>query len=216
MNTPTKLAIATLLILYGIVKISIGLVACFIPDKYRKRVSDIKFVKHFISADTTISGKMFDVALLIFGLYTLAHGFYLLGIAPAVVKTHLLTRTTLYLLNLGLGLLLTGYFYLVLFTSIDIPKNNDFRPRYMVEGLCSGLMFLVTFPMLLVWHAFQDHGFAGALHSKAILLGMSLLSTLIISALIVFIAVASYKEEHKEKNISDIASVVMIPLNTLA
>lgn len=201
--------------MYGILKITIGIVACFIPDSEREKVQHIPFIKHFISGDTTLSGKMFDIALLVFGLYTLIHGLYMIRILPQRVKETILTRKMLYWLNGGLGVILTIYFILILYTNTPLPKNEEYTSRYMTEGLCSGLTFLITLPTLVIYHVIVDNGLKNAIMTESLLLLLCLFSIGVLAYFILRTVIKVIKSKHEGKTtFTDIASVMIIPLNS--
>ena len=173
MSGALQYLLGALLILYGILKIGIGLIAILLTGKEREKVSNVPIIKYIISGDSTMSGKMFDVALMLFGLFSVVHGLHFIDILPRPMHFMMYNGFT-YGVYAMLGMFLTIYFLLVLFTNVHIPKDDVYRERYMVEGLGSGIMFLNIGAFLILYHAYVHKDGKGLPFPWAIMLGISI------------------------------------------
>jgi hypothetical protein len=223
MNRTLEVIIGVLLILYGIFKLIFGTFAVFISDKLREELSKKKPYTYLITNDRTISGKVFDIVLILFGIYTLIHGFTILNIIPQDLGHRILSRRNLIDLHLLLGFILIIFYGLVVFTDIKIPKDVEHTDRYMLEGFGAGLLFLIMIPILAITHIFEDDGLSGLRNHFVSVLIHTIIIT-IISLCLVFVVKqaqsATNEKKHKtedqeEARVSEIATLLMIPMNSI-
>lgn len=143
MDITFKTCIAIIYLLYGIFKVMIGVALFTVPkDVLLKKV---KIMKYLISEekDDTISGHLYEYVLLAFGIFTFLNGLALLHLLPQSLATFFETKYTEYVIFIVLGLILTIFYSLVLFTKLPIPKNEKESMYYKFYGLGGGLFFLI-------------------------------------------------------------------------
>ena len=159
MDHNLEILLGCLMLFYGFAKLIIGTIACFFPPELRKKATSIKILGFFISDDLTLAGKVFDIALMIFGIYTIIHGLDMIHVLPENISEFVMKRHIMYYLNGIMGTCLIIFYSLVIFTNVKIPKMEDHKDRYMIEGLCSGIMFVLMLPLLAIFHDIHDNGF---------------------------------------------------------
>ena len=167
-----------ILLLYAIVKIIIGILI-FFPVELP-----------LITKDKTISGKMFDITLFFFGILTFFHALGLLGF-----NYHISTKFNI-IFQLILGIYLTGFYYLVLYTDVPIQKDMKYADHYLFPCLLSGIVFIL-FSCILVMFKYSVNNY----------LYGSVISILLFAALDI-----TYRA-FKPYNLYDL---IMIPINTIA
>ena len=151
-----ELVIAGFAVLYGLFKITFGILALTLPESMRNNNSTLKYV---LSSDITAASKIIEVALVIFGVYSLLNALDLLGF---IHLPWLNTRTFIYSFYTTIGIILIGFYYLVIYTNAPIQKDSSETYRYKILGLVGGLLFLIMTPIFILYHQWQDHGFHGA------------------------------------------------------
>ena len=212
MNYYLEIIIGCMLLIYGIVKLVIGSIVCFFPTEWKKTMRSVDGIGFFISNDDTIAGKAFDIALMTFGIYTIIHGLDMLHILHISISDAILNRTFLYLMNAILGIYLLVFYSLVIFTNVNIPKKKDHKDRYMIEGLCSGLLFLITIPLLIIFYSIHDNGFTNA---NWTLIGGMIVCSIFIMVLVLYIVKKALTQKHKPtttQEILEVSSLLLIPL----
>ncbi len=146
------IVIASLYILYGVVKLSLGLTVMLLPQDKIESTPIIKmFSKH--SADKSFAGRFYEYVLLIFGCYTIMYGLNILNVIPEPYHSIIDKKETEYTVFIILGLALTIFYTLVLYTDVPISKQDDSRESYKVLGLFGGLSFLA---MPIIWEMLED------------------------------------------------------------
>jgi hypothetical protein len=217
MNTYLKALIGGILIAYGVGKLIIGGTAIFLPAEQRSQLP--KFMRFFIADDATIAGKGFDIALMVFGVYTIIHGTDLIGRLPKPWADAILTRYNLYALHAIIGMYLLVFYSLVLFTNFPIPKKPDHTDRYLIEGMLSACLFLIMIPILYAIHTINDNGFSAALYQQWYMMLLCLLSICALLAIMVMILLYIKRKRNVHQashtRLSDFTTLVMIPLSSV-
>ena len=80
---------------------------------------------------------------MIFGIYTIIFGLALFNLYPNKYREFLENKYTEYFVFIIIGLLLTVFYTLVLYTNLPISKDMKYQQHYKLLGLIGGLSFLV-------------------------------------------------------------------------
>jgi len=177
------------LIIYGIVKIAIGLCIMFIPYKY---IEENGLLTKYISDDPTFSGRFIHYVLIAYGLFTWAHGL-------AMIRNIEFKKWWIYMVNGTIGIILCAYYYLVLYTTVALPKDPKYRTNYM-HDLLVGLTFLLFVP---AWMIYDSLHLTAKSYTVRIVLGLALL----------YVAITSIEKVLQIK--IDKWTLITLPLNTL-
>jgi len=148
MNFDFKTLLGIVYIIYGLIKVLVGIALFNVPkDVLLKK---FPFIKNLTSPeeDDTISGKMYEYVFIIFGLFTFFNGMSLVRLLPRMLINFFEYKRTEYIVFIALGLLLTIFYSLVLFTKTNIPKREDQTIYYKFYGLGGGIFFLLM-PFIL-------------------------------------------------------------------
>jgi uncharacterized protein YxeA len=143
MNFDFKTVLGIVYILYGLLKVLLGVALFTVPkDVLFKKAP---FIKNLVSPeeDDTISGQLYEYVLLVFGLFTFFNGMSLVRLLPEMLISFFEYKWTEYTVFIILGLLLTIFYSLVLFTKTKIPKHEDQTIYYKFYGLGGGIFFLL-------------------------------------------------------------------------
>ena len=181
------------LIIYGIVKIAIGLCIMFIPYKYIEKNG---LLTKYISDDPTFSGRFIHYVLIGYGLFTWAHGL-------AMIRNIEFKKWWIYMVNGTIGIILCAYYYLVLYTTVGLPKDPKYRTNYM-HDLLVGLTFLLFVPAWMIYDSQSKvHLWFLKSYTVRIVLGLALL----------YVAITSIEKVLQIK--IDKWTLITLPLNTL-
>ena len=186
-------------ILYGLLKITIGIcVMTFPPDVLEK----IPVVSAFAQKheDETLAGRLYEYVFIAFGIFTALNGLALLSVLPHALTMFFEAKMTEYAVFIVLGLILTVFYSLVLFTNLPIEKRKVDYKHYAIFGIGSGLAFLC---MPLFWElmAYAIPAFKR--------LSIQRRSMLVISLSIVIVVIADIVYSFAKKN--DIHPTDVVP-----
>ena len=186
-----------LYILYGVIKISVGLAVLLLsPEQVGKIPIANLFVKE--AADKTLAGHMYEYVLMAFGVFTIIHGLVIFNVLPLWFIKIFVTKTVQYTVLTVLGLILTIFYSLVLYTDIPITKNNEDRQNYLKLGLVCGILYLVMPPLFELTEYLLPHFKRLPLEQQ----NMYIITAIIIISVIAEIVYEYYKKQrdsNKEK-----------------
>ena len=157
-------ASGAVLILYGMIKIAIGLCIMFVPYKY---IEENGLLTKYISDDPTFSGRFIHYVLIAYGLFTWTHG-------VAMIRNTEFKKAWIHMVNGTIGIILTGYYYLVLYTNAALPKDAKYRNNYM-HDLIVGLSFVLFVPAWMIYDALKESSHTTKSYAIRIGVGLALL-----------------------------------------
>ena len=144
-------ALGVWLLLFGVAKAVVGTLALTSPAA-RDAMAKEPVLRLFVESDTTAAGKFAELVLVLFGLYSLAHGGALLGFANRRWSAFFEHPHMYPLIYGGFAALLLGFYSLVLFTNVAIEKDPRSAGHYWLAW-ASGFMFLLVPVALALWQA---------------------------------------------------------------
>lgn len=133
------------LLIFGIVKILLGLSIIFVPLEIRKMYQDKKIIKDLIPTEKNTAELMLDISIIIIAIFSVIEGLHILGYLnnnylSYLIFSHLFT----YILYTIVGLLLIVYFSLVVYTDINVgSKNEKDYSKYEIFGVGTGILLLI-------------------------------------------------------------------------
>lgn len=133
----TEIIIGILFIIYGFLKISISILNFALPLQIQASLKNTILGK-VITGDSTHAGRTFDVVLIIYALYSLVHGFGLIGYGIPFIEP--IVKIMFYIL---LGSFLVIYYSIVLYSDLPITKIKSEYTTYSLYMLV-GYLFLMT------------------------------------------------------------------------
>jgi hypothetical protein len=147
---------------FGLLKLTVGSLAVLAPTALLDRLAATPPTSWFITEDRSLAGVYVDVVLMLFGAYTIAHGVVLLLQAPdGPVRRVMDDARFKAAVFATVGTLIAGFYFLVLFTALPIPKEPSDAQHYEWM-LLVGLTFLYTPPLLLLARTVWLWGLRGA------------------------------------------------------
>ena len=145
----------------------------------------VPFIKNLVSPeeDDTISGQLYEYVLLVFGIFTFFNGMSLVRLLPRAFIKFFEYKWTEYTVFTVLGLLLTIFYSLVLFTKTKIPKRDDQTVYYKFYGLGGGIFFLLM-PFI-----FEGISYASPMFNE---LSMEVKSMTILTTMLIVLGLAGW------------------------
>lgn len=199
-------------LLYGIVKIVVGSIAVFLPVNARNAlIKRFPAIRQVVSKDVTISAKVIELALVIFGIYTVCHCLNLLDVINLPLIN---TRAFLYIFYAAIGIVVTVFYTLVVCTDLPIPKTQEDMFRYKIIGLVGGITFLISAPIMAIIHTVHDHGgVVNAYQQDPFSITMCAASIAALVVIMAFIIHNAVQTKHKNSKITlqDLVSFTLIP-----
>jgi hypothetical protein len=196
--------IAYWLILFGCIKAIVGTISLSVPQT-RPYFEKVPVANIFVNNDVSIAGFYSEVGIILFGGYSLLHGLAILKQLPPILNTFLETRASFILFYSLFAIAFIGFYGLVLFSPLPIPKNSQYIANYWLN-IAAGLFFILMINILFIWNEWKS---SNSSYSR-LTLWILLMILLIYSILkIVFYA---YDLENKPKP-HDLIAYLTIPLN---
>lgn len=145
-NVKTELyVIGLIFLIYGLLKvIVVAAILFFIPKDVQMKLAKVPALNLLITGDTTIAGKGGEIALGMFGIFSIIHGLALMGYTPSSVTRVFESKWFQYLIYLVFGLAFIIFYSLVLYTDLPIPKKEENRRLYWTYAYLGGASFLVV------------------------------------------------------------------------
>ncbi len=215
------------LVIYGIFKILYGIYDNLLTKAQREKNKQNKWLKLITPPDHTISSKMVSLSLLFFGIYTLIHGLDILDVfskdTHEWLESYFLGKLPLFIQFSIYSVVITGFYALVVYTDLPIPKDPENMFFYIVAGLCLGLSFIVSLPIMILYYLMMDHGWQ-MFQLYPWLCILNILSCIIYTGLMVYLTIDAYfsKLEKENKKLKDmtpfeiytlVSTLLMIPIN---
>lgn len=197
-----------LLIIYGGIKLCLCILYFASPYHIKEKLHNIPRFGFLVSIDVSVTGKVMTTFLLLLSIFTLVHGLSILNVFSESVNHAMESMIVQVLFNLAMGIMMTAFFAIIVFTDVNIPKDPSQKDSYKLVGFGGGLLFLATVPLLLVFYKYwQPLRWQGVLLPGSIML-------IVVAILITLCFIATYLST-KTKSGKDIASLIMIPLNLI-
>lgn len=200
MNILLHIIICWVLIFYAICKLTLCICELLPPRLIPIKVS-------FLTHDMTSAGLVLVITFLIFSTYTLLHGLSILHYLPYKIIKYFQNITINYIIYLTLGVMLIIFYSLVLFTDLNISKNEKHRASYEIIGLGGGVLFIASVLILSIYIKFINQGYN-------LIIFFEFLASFILIIIFILIVVKAYsRKEVKEQSIGYyIISISAIPL----
>jgi len=142
---------AIIYILYGVVKIAIGLVIMIVKPEQIQNIPLLNMLTKE-AADKTLAGSMYEFVLMAFGVVTILHGLTIFSLLPSWFEEFFVSKVVQYTILTIFGLIMSIFYSLVLYTDVKIDKNSEYNDHYLLLGLVGGITFLL---MPLIWELIE-------------------------------------------------------------
>lgn len=135
--------VGSILVLYGLLKISLFVFISVIPPHVAKQLSKINVINIFVTGDTTFAGHFLEYVLLAYGVFGVVHGLAIMDAFSRRANDVLGSKEVNYGVLIVIGAVMTLFYALVLYTSVPIHKDPAFKSQYLLYGLGGGLSFIL-------------------------------------------------------------------------
>ncbi len=196
-----------LLVIYGLLKFTMGILALTLPIKYREKLQSIRFVRDFITMDVTMAGRFIDISIVLFATYSIIKGLLIAKLVKHKrLRSVIFDPTYTYLLYGVLGLVLLLFYIMIVYSNwndlLGISKDNNETYTYKLSGIGSGLVFLITVLFIYIFNA-RKH-----MKTKDVML-LSFILTFLVMALGYILATTVLQYTSKK---NEIVTLAMIPI----
>lgn len=201
----TTFILGLVLLLYGSIKLLIGFIALSLSKQNKPFVEKHPILSKIIKVDTTIAGKVIEISIIVFALYSISRGLYFMKAIKNPTFLNIMTHySTVYILYGIVGIFLTVFYTSLVYSNIRniISYDNSEMPNYKLTGIGSGLMFLIVMFVVYIYHNFKKH-------TQLELTLLIVLFSLTVTSLIMII-IETYDKIKKAQH--EIVTMLMIPL----
>lgn len=167
MNKFFSILVGILLFLYGIIKITVTILAFSLSYETKAKIETVPVINFFINNDNTISGRLIDVILALFGVYTIIHSLQLFHILPKHSWLYYISSSEKvhFTINVILGFILFYFYFLVCYTPVPIPKTQADMFSYKLGGVAGGIGFFLSVPIMYIYFRYGDPHVKRSLHN---------------------------------------------------
>lgn len=157
MNILLSYILGTLLLVYGAVKITFAVLAFTLNDKAKARVAGIPVVGWILNTDNTLSGRLLDVVLAVFGVFSILHSLHLFRLKhlPNLIHKMVESEEINYDVHLIIGTILFFYYVLVAYFDTGIPREESELLMYKIGGVAGGLSFYLAVPIMYLYNTYS-------------------------------------------------------------
>ncbi len=163
-------ALGVLAFTYGVTQALTGVAALTGGNVRRQSMLKYPLLRLFVPSDTSAAGDFVVLVMTIFGILCVFVGLGMMDVSAKWATDADFQDAA----NRILGLALVGFYTLVVFTPLPIPKNPSDRALYLRMGIVGGMTFLMTPPAMRMWRNRAldrpDAAYLGALVAASALL----------------------------------------------
>jgi hypothetical protein len=205
--------LAPLLILYGVFKMAVFLANISLSKEKKALLHKNPVLHWFISFDESFAGKFVEIVIAVFGVFTIIHGLNMIVPMPAWIQRALFSQSSIYFVHSLFGALLVVFYGLVIFSNVNIPKDMTYRDEYIIKGFCSGLVFLVTIPIVFMYRLQTKHGLTSfKLHTKELFFAL-VTTTVLALSILYFVNETLDLEAKATAKLADMSTSIVIALD---
>ncbi len=211
-----------LFLLYGLYKFLV----CYLDivltyEQKTYLLHNTSWFKHVLTMDVSTAGKTLSIIYIVFAIITIFRSVERIktGVVHNDIIDILNERLFIYVIYGVLGLLLVTIYFIVVYTKYLIDKNNKYEQRYKLAGICGGLVFITSVPIMFLLHKIYDYGFVNAIRRHTTMTLFSLIFTCVIVYIIGYIGYTILLKEgncgRKQVLLHEIISLFIIPTNVI-
>jgi len=209
--TNTTIIFAIIYILYGVIKIVIGFIVMYMTPEEISKIPGLSILSKE-AADKTLAGKVYEIVLMAFGVFTIIHGLLIFGFFPSWFVIGFEQKIVQYGVFFVLGAIMTIFYCLVLYTSLPIDKKTEDNDHYFTLGLIGGIGFLLS-PVIWELIEYSSPYFKQLSLEKQNLL---IIATIVIITVIAQIIYMVLENVSNESSVKKIITSKVEPVNTVA
>ena len=145
-----KFCLGIIFLIYGFFKILVCSLELY-PNKVPYKNSFMNYLAP-VDRKRNVADLFVFIVILCFAFFTVMKGLIWIGI----IHYHFGFEFYV-LMNLILGVILVGFYTLVVYTNVPIPKDPGDKNKYKGVGIASGLLFLIMIPVLFIIRWFKEN-----------------------------------------------------------
>ena len=213
-----------LFLFYGIYKFIICYLDISLTYQQKEHLlANTTWFKHVLTMDVSVAGRTLSIIYIVFALITIFRSIERIksGTIYTDVVDILNERLFIYIIYGLLGALLVVMYVLVVYTKVSIHKDDKYQQRYKLAGICGGLIFVASVPIMILLHKIFDHGFRYAIRHNVIMTLFSIVSTTLTIGIIGRIGYNMLTHNHnhncRKKSVAlhEYISLFIIPTNVI-
>lgn len=211
-----------LFLIYGVFKFLICYLEIVLTYEQRTLLTHkVSLLKKILTTDVSTAGRALSIIYIVFALITIFKSVERIrsGTIHSDVLEIINERLFIYVIYGLLGVLLVLLYLIVLYTNISIEKNIKYERRYKLMGLCGGLTFIASVPIIYMFHKILDHGIMNAIKHNMYSFIFSIMFSVIVISLLLYTGYRIIKDDKKceKKNVSlhEILTLFVIPTNII-
>lgn len=210
-----------LFLIYGVFKFLICYLEIVLTYEQRTLLTHkVSLLKQILTTDVSTAGRTLSIIYIVFALITIFKSVERIrsGTVHSDILEIINERLFIYVIYSLLGFLLVLLYLIVLYTNISIEKNIKYERRYKLMGLCGGLTFIASVPIIYMFHRILDHGIMNAIKQNIYSFIFSVMFSVIVISLLLYTGYRIIKDDKKcEKNVSlhEILTLFVIPTNII-
>lgn len=211
-----------LFLIYGLFKFLVCYLEIVLTYEQRIYLSQQNtLLKYILTTDVSTAGRALSIIYIVFALITIFKSVERIrsGIVHSEVVEIINERLFIYLIYGLLGVMLVTLYAMVMYTNIPIEKNVKYERRYKLLGICGGLTFIASVPIIYMFHKVFDHGFHEAVTQNIYSFIFLLMFTFMIFGLLLYTGYKIVKDDRKceKKKVSfhEILTLFVIPTNII-
>ena len=210
-----------LCLIYGVIKY----VICFLEivltyEQKTYLMQKNKLLKYVLTTDVTTAGRSLSIIYIVFALITIFKAIERVrsGLIHNDVIEVLNEKIFIYIIYAILGLLLVVLYYIVIYTTISIDKDIRYEKRYKLMGICGGLTFIASVPIIYLFHEIFDNGLFNTIKHNLFMLIFALMFSIFTISIIFYIGYNTIKNDgecKKKISLHEILTFFIIPTNII-
>lgn len=211
-----------LFLLYGLYKFLV----CYLDivltyEQKTYLLHNTSWFKNVLTMDVSTAGRTLSIIYIVFALITIFRSVERIktGVVHSDVIEILNERAFIYFIYGLLGVLLVMIYVLVVYTKFSIDKNSKYEKRYKLAGICGGILFITSVPIMILLHKIFDYGFLNAIKKHTTFTIFSVIFTFLMVYIIGYIGYTILlKQDECEKHkvlLHEIISLFIIPTNVV-
>lgn len=211
-----------LFLVYGLLKYFL----CFLEivltyDQRTYLLQKIPLLRNILTTDVSTAGRTLSIIYIVFAVITIFRAVERIqsGTVHSDVIEIINERIFIYVIYSILGLLLVTLYLIIIYSNISIEKNIKYEKRYKLMGICGGLTFIASVPILYMFHRVFDNGLMNTIKYNFVMLIFSLMVSVAIISFIFYIGYTVVKNDSicgkKKVSFHEILTLFIIPTNII-
>ena len=214
MDIISPFVMGVLLVVYGLLKSLLIYVSVALSTSEQNKYDATPIIGAMIVKDKTFAGSVVEYGLLVFAIFNILRGLCKMNVVRGSLHTIIMSHITMYILYAVVGLFLTIFYCIVLYSDIRVDKNMQNIDKYESVNLVHGITFLSMIPLFILLDQLSKVHY-NILRFPFTLFNMFMILFVILCGFITLCLVyKNYKKNKQSMNSGDIITLTMIPASS--